>query len=443
MISKLIFPLSFHLGSNLQASSDLNSCNLNIEEVITNEGFKFLFVESRNPPEVSLNISFKDAGYVYENAEKQGLTWFTSLVIQEGAGKNDAKDFARKLEDKGISLHFNPGLEAFGISLNTLSENLDDAISLLSNAIMCPKVDSEGLNRVFEKAKVDFNNFEKDPSFVAAKELDVLLFKKHPYSKSGYGTFDTVMSITRDDVLTYIKHNFTKDNIVISVVGCTTKEEISALLDKYLSRLPLERSKVGKIPVKNNFGPAESKNIFMDIPQSIICFAQKGIAYEDPDYYNAQVLIYVLGSTGLNSILTKELRQNLGITYFVYANNIPNKHGNIISGLVSTDNSTAGKAISAVKDTLSRIKKEGIDEQLLNDAKINIVNNFVFLYSNNANTAILLDNMQINDRDVNRINNYADIINDVKLEKVNELASSLLDPENLFFVEVGRNTQNK
>lgn len=46
--------------------------------------------------------------------------------------------------------------------------------------------------------------------------------------------------------------------------------------------------------------------------------------------------------------------------------------------------------------------------------------------------------MQINDRDVNRINNYANIINDVKLEEVNELASSLLEPENLFFVEVGK-----
>ncbi|WP_253303743.1 M16 family metallopeptidase [Wolbachia endosymbiont of Phyllotreta cruciferae] len=443
-ISKPVFSFSSLIGSNLQAGSNLNGFNQNIEEVITHKGFKFLFVESRNPPEVSLNISFKDAGHVYENAEKQGLTWFTSLVIQEGAGKNDAKDFARKLEDKGISLHFNPGSEAFGISLNTLPENLDDAISLLSDAIMCPKVDSEGLNRVFEEAKVDFNNFEKDPGFVAAKELYALLFKKHPYSKSGCGTFDTVMSITKDDVLTYIKRNFAKDNIVISVVGCVKKEEIITLLDKYLSKLPPERSKIGKIPVKNDFGSAESKNIFMDIPQSVILFAQKGIAYEDPNYYNASVLIDALGGMRLNSILMTELRQNLGITYSVYAMISPNKYGNIISGFMNTDNSTAGKAISVVKDTLSRIKKEGIDEQLLNDAKINIVNNFVFSYlSNNANTAMLLDNMQINDRDVNRINNYADIINDVKLEKVNELASSLLDPENLFFVEVGRNTQNK
>ncbi|QIT36349.1 M16 family metallopeptidase [Wolbachia endosymbiont of Brugia pahangi] len=434
-ISKFVFLFLFCLGFNLQASGTLN-----IEEVITRKGFKFLFVENCDLPKVSLNISFKDAGYAYENVEKQGLTWFTSLAIQEGAGKNDAKDFAKKLEDKGISLNFIAGLEAFRASLNTLSENLEEAVSLLSDAIMHPKVDLEGLNRAFEKAKVNFNNFEKDPYFIAGKELNTLLFKKHPYSKSEYGILDTIMSITKDDVLAYVKRNFTKDNIVISVVGCTTKEEVSALLDKYLSKLPLKRSKVRKIPVKNNFGPAESKNIFMNIPQSVIFFAQKGIAYEDPDYYSASVLINALGGMGLNSILMKELRQNLGITYGVFAHIIPNKHGNAIVGNMSTDSSTAGKAILAVKDTLSRIKREGIDEQLFKDAKTILVNNLTFFLSNNTNTAMLLDDTQINDRDVNRINNYADIINDVKLEKVNELASSLLDPENLFFVKVGRNT---
>ncbi|MGL9682054.1 MAG: M16 family metallopeptidase [Wolbachia sp.] len=436
-ISKLVFILFFCLGFNLQASG-----NLNIEEVTTSKGFKFLFVENCDLPKVSLNISFKDAGYAYENVEKQGLTWVTSLVIQEGAGKNDAKDFAKKLEDKGISLGFIADLEAFMVSLNILSENLENAVSLLSDAIMRPKVDYEGLNRVFEKAKVTFNNLEKNPYFVAKKELETLLFKKHPYSRSGYGTLDTVMKITRNDILTYIKRNFAKDNMVISVVGCTTKEEISKLLDKYLSKLPSKRSKVKKISIKNDFGPAESKNIFMDIPQSVIIFAQKGMAYDDPNYYNASVLIDALGGMGLNSILMKELRQNLGITYGISASIIPKKHGNAVLGFINTDSSTTSKAISAIKDVLSKVKKEGIDEQLFNDTKTSLVNNLVFFLSNNTNTAILLNDIQINDRDVNRINNYTNIINDIKLEEVNKLANSLLDPKNLFFVEVGRNAKS-
>ncbi|MFP3026365.1 MAG: insulinase family protein, partial [Wolbachia sp.] len=51
-ISKLVFLLFFCPVFNLQASSYLN-----IEEVTTNKGLKFLFVENRDLPKVSLNIS--------------------------------------------------------------------------------------------------------------------------------------------------------------------------------------------------------------------------------------------------------------------------------------------------------------------------------------------------------------------------------------------------
>ncbi|MDG7056367.1 MAG: insulinase family protein [Wolbachia endosymbiont of Meromenopon meropis] len=435
-INRLVFLLFLYLGLNLQASG-----NINIEEVSTNKGFKFLFVENCDLPKVLVNISFKDAGYAYENYKKQGLAWITSLIVQEGAGKNDAEYFAKNLEDKGVSLNFIADLEAFKISLNTLSENLEDAISLLSDAIMRPRIDSKGMNRVFAKAKVIFNNLEKDPYFIAGRELETLLFKKHPYSKSGYGTLNTLMGITRDDILTYIKRNFAKDNMVISVVGCTTKEEIITLLDKYLSKLPLKRSKVEKISVKRDFSPAESKSIFMDIPQSIILFAQKGIEYEDSSYYDASVLINALGGMRLNSILMKELRQNLGITYNISASIVPKKHGSIITGLVSTDSSTAAQAISAVKDIFSRIKMEGIDEQLFKDTKIGLINNFIFSLSNNANIAMLLDDIQTNNLDIIRINDYTNNIKNVTLEEVNKLAGFLLDPENLFFVEVGRNVK--
>ncbi|MDR2831457.1 MAG: insulinase family protein [Rickettsiales bacterium] len=437
-ISKIIFLFFFCLSFNSHASDKIQ-----VEEVTTKKGFKFLFVENCDLPKVSLNISFKDAGYVYEDSKKQGLSWFTSLVIQEGSGKNDAKNFAKNLEDKGISLHFSADLETFRISLDTLSENLEEGISLLSDAIMRPKVDPEGLNRVLEIAKVNFNHLEKDPYFVAVKELNTLLFKKHPYSKSEYGTLDTITSITRDDVLTYIRRNFTKDNIVISVVGCTKQEEIITLLDKYLSKLPSKRSKIRKIPVKNDFSPAESKNIFMDIPQSVILFAQKGVAYNDPNYYNASVLINALGGMGLNSILMKELRQNLGITYGISASILNNKHGDVIAGSINTDSFTANQSISAVKDTLSRVQKGGIDKQLYKDTKISMVNSYIFSMFNNNNIVAKLDNIQINNCDINHINNFVGNINDVKFEEVNALANSLLDPKNLFFVKVGRNTQGK
>ncbi len=59
---------------------------------------------------------------------------------------------------------------------------------------------------------------------------------------------------------------------------------------------------------------------------------------------------------------------------------------------------------------------------------------------NNNNIGAKLNNIQTNNRNINHINDFVSYINDVKLEKVNELASSLMESENLFFVEAGRNT---
>lgn len=67
----------------------------------------------------------------------------------------------------------------------------------------------------------------------------------------------------------------------IGTISATTPMDVPIAVEikaeAYLSKLPSKRSKVKKIPVKNDFGSAESKNIFMDIPQSVIIFAQKGI----------------------------------------------------------------------------------------------------------------------------------------------------------------------
>ncbi|GFQ99159.1 flavokinase domain-containing protein [Trichonephila clavata] len=179
--------------------------------------------------------------------------------------------------------------------------------------------------------------------------------------------FDNLSDLTH--IAMFYVPRLALDNIVISVAGCAKKEEIITLLDKYLSKLPSKRSKVRKISVKNDL-VLQKVRIFYGYTTECDTFAQKGIAYEDPNYYNASVLINALSGMGLNSILMKELRQNLGITYGVYASIIPNKHGNVIAGNINTDSSTASQSISAIKDTLSKVRKEGIDEQLFRDTKL-------------------------------------------------------------------------
>jgi zinc protease len=444
-ISRVILAFIFFFCSNHSLYA------IQVEEVVTKKGLRFLFVANHDLPKVSLQVTFKAAGIAYENPEKHGLAYLTSLVMREGSGENSAEEFAKRLEEKGILLQFMPNLEDFSISLDTLSENLEEGIALISDAIIHPKVNAEGFSRSIELLKVQFNLFNKgSPYLIGMQEINKLIYKEHPYARGSCGTsctitnsiqtLDAITNITQEDVLSYVKCNFTRDNIVISVVGSVKKEEIADLLDRYLFKLPLQKSQsIKNLPVKNDFGHGESKHIDMDISQNIIHFAQRGISYDDPNYYNAIVLINALGGgMGLNSLLMSTLRESLAMTYGIYLVMVSNKHGNIIYGSTSTNSDCATKAISVIRDTLNMVKVDGIDKQLFQDTKINLINSHIFSMFTNENIASKLGYIQANDLDIKHITHFADYINAVKLDEVNVLAKSLLDPENLFIVEVGK-----
>lgn len=435
-LNSLVF-LLFYLCLNFPVVADNK---INVEEVVTRRGFKFLFTEDHYLPKVIVCMTFKKAGYIYDDQQKQGLSYLTSLVINNGSGENDEKQFARIMANKGINLAFLSEEEDFTVLLDTLSENLEDGISLMSDAIIRPRIDDKGISRALEETKVVLAYLAKDPYYIGKTEIIKLMFKDYPYSSGPPKNMETIMNIKGNDILNYMKNSFTKSNIVISVVGSVKKERIAKLLDKYFFELPPQRSSnVVKIPVKNITSPI-SKHIFMDIPQSTIFFGQKGVSRDDHNYYNAKVLMEAMGGPGLNSVLLHELRQNLGITYSVSARNIGNTHASVILGNLSTDYSTVDQAILAVKDVFYRVKKEGIEEKLLNKAKISIINNHIFSMFDYIKIAAYLDFIQIYGYSINHINDFPKYIDDVNIDQVNGLARSLLDNKNLFFVNVGKGT---
>lgn len=424
----LFFCTGFHTGD----------INVKVEEITTNNNFKFLFVENHDLPVVSLDITFKNSGYAYDSKEKQGLAAFTSAFLHEGAGSSSALEFAKKLENKGIKLSSDISKEYFYVRLKTLSENLPDAMSLLSDYLLRPNLDSNGFNRTKEMQTVLIKKLKNDPQFVAQSGLEKLLFDRHPYANAEYGSLETIQNITRDDVLQYVKRNFNQEKMVISVVGSVNLQELSELIDNYLLKLPAKTEESAHKIENVNLNLGKSDHVFMDIPQSIIFFGQEGIAIDDPNYYKVYLLNYVLGGMSLNSVLMYQLRDKLGITYHISTFLDTNEHSNILGGILFTDNSTATQAISAIKKVFNETKIKGIDSKLFKDAKTNIINSLIFSLSNNDNIIHYLTKIQLHNFETDYINDCINHFEKVTLKDVNKSARSLLSADDLSFFEVSK-----
>ena len=72
--------------------------------------------------------------------------------------------------------------------------------------------------------------------------------------------------------------------------------------------------------LSDTIATAGNRTIVIDkpVPQSVIRFGQSGIKRNDPEFFAAYIMNYVLGGGGFESRLYREVREKRGLAYSVY-----------------------------------------------------------------------------------------------------------------------------
>ena len=110
----------------------------------------------------------------------------------------------------------------------------------------------------------------------------------------------------------------------------------------------------------------------------------------------------------------------------------------MIIGGFQTRNETVNKTISKVKEQWDRIKNDGISNKELKDAKTYYKGSFSRNFVSTLSIASLLKIVQYYDLGEDYFKKRSEIIDNLKLKEINDLASKLFEKNNLFFMIVGK-----
>ena len=116
---------------------------------------------------------------------------------------------------------------------------------------------------------------------------------------------------------------------------------------------------------------------------------------------------------------------------------MPYEFAGIIVGGFQTRNENVGTTIDKVKSEWNRIKSEGITKIELQNAKTYYKGSFSRNFTSTLSIASLLMIVQYYDLGEDYFNKRNLIIDDLKLNEINNLAKKLFDSEALFFMIVG------
>ena len=405
-----------------------------IERVVSPLGIEAWLVEDDTVPLVAMSFAFI-GGAAQDPAERPGVANMLSGLLDEGAGDLDSKAFQAALDEFSIDISFDASRDAFAGSLKTLVENRDQAARLLRLALTTPRFDIEPVERIRAQIVAGIRSDESDPDSIAGETLIKAAFPDHPYGRPLEGTLDTVAAITVDDLKTFHRRTIARDNLRIAVVGAIDATSLARLLDDVFGSLPA-KAELSSVP---DVEPALSErvDVVMDIPQTVLSLAGKGITRSDPDFIPASVATLILGGGGLSSRLYHEVREKRGLAYSVGIGLHVYDHAGLVVGGTKTRADQADNVVALIEAEIARFASEGPTEEELAKAKGYLIGSYALRFTTSTRIARQLLAIQLDNLGIDYIDRRKDLIAAVTVEDVRRVAKRLFSGD-MIIVRVGQ-----
>ena len=317
-------------------------------------------------PIFNLQLIFQNSGYI-KDGNKSGLTNLSAKLLNEGTLKDGSVKFARKLENKAISIHTSNGFETFVIELSCLKNQIQEALNLLNQLLANPNFKEQTINKLKTLQISKIKQKENDFDFVANNMLKKLMFDGTALENSSIGNIKSIKNITLKDIKQQINDIFNLDNLIIVAGGNISFKKINKLI----------------IPIINNFKPQgktiinnivasdkiQDKVLLKDTKQAYIYFGSRFDLASSKDEYKAKVASFILGGSGFGSRLMEEIRVKRGLAYSAYGKISIKKSNSTFTGYLQTKLENQQKAKKLVQKIVANFIKNGATKDELNSAK--------------------------------------------------------------------------
>ena len=343
-------------------------------ETCLENGLRVIFISKNNLPMIRLNLMI-NGGSKYDPKNKNGLSYLTSLVLDEGADGMDALEISDEFDLLGSTFNLSADNDLINISLQTLSDKFEKSLEIFSKVLLKPSFKEQDFNREKQKLITRILQSKDEPEYLADQIFDRIIFgKQNSYSFPVSGYQETVKSITLAEVKECYKKLFSPLNSILIVVGNIKLSELINHLNTYLSKWTYN-----KIEVPISLSTIEQKKkIYLyhkaGAVQTEIRVGHSSEKRNQKDYFGRLLLNTILGGQ-FTSRINLNLRERNGYTYgatsrFQYFKDIAFFEVSTSVGIENTAN--------ALKEILFELEniKNGITDNELEFAKSSITKKF-------------------------------------------------------------------
>jgi zinc protease len=414
-----------------------------LERFTLKNGLSVVVVPRKDLPVVSFGVAIKAGGYDEDKATTLGVSDFTAAMLRKGTEggakkKRTADDISRAIDFVGGTLEAQAGLESSSASCSALSKDAGLCLELLSDILVHPSFPEAELGEVRQLMLAGLAARHDSPHELASAHFDNQLYgEKNPH---GWVLEpEDVQKINRAALVTFWKTFYRPNNALLAVAGDVDPARLRGEIEKAFGKW--QKADVPARPAFKMAALKATRVLIVDKPdltQTTIRFGHRGLRHADPLWFAATLMNYVLGGSDFSSRLMTEVRAQRGLTYGISSSYGASLYDGAFVVGMSTKNENVWQALVAAVNQVRKMRNEGPTPDELAKGKGFYAGSYPASMQTAADVAGALVTADLHGLGDDYVRQFAKKMAAVDEAQAKEAAGTLLDPDNLLVVVVGK-----
>lgn len=401
----------------------------NVSRRVFPNGIVGLAYENPSSPSVVVH-GWIWAGSIDAPAEKAGLASFTASMLTRGTARYTFSQLSEQVESLGASLNFGSSGHTTRFTIKCLVEDLATLLGFLTDCLYNPTFPSEYIERRRGQILTSIEQRNHSTQAMASLAFSNLMYPNHPYRISQLGYEESIIGISREDIVAFYRDHYGPQRMGVAIVGAAPRDKGLDILEEAFGKWVGTCYTPPALPQVNAVEGIKKEHVA--IPgksQSDVVVGWLGLKRTDPDFVIASLSNCILGEFGLMGRVGNQVRQENGLAYYAYTLLEAGLGPGPWAALAGTDPDNVERAVEGILTEVQRLQTEPVDQEELEDNKSYIIGSIPLRLEGNEGIAAQIVEMELFKLGLDYTRRFPGLIDAVTAEDIIQVARTYLNPE--------------
>ncbi len=366
---------------------------------------------------------FVKTGAKNELSGEEGVSHLLEHMMFKGTKTKSAKDISEIIDNEGGIINAYTGKENTVYYVQMLSNRLKEGIEVLTDMFLNSTFSEENLEKEKNVVIEEIRMYDDIPEEIV-HDRNTALVIDGVQGNVVLGSEKSIREMTREKLVKYFKEQCRPENIVISIAGNFSYEDISEILNNGLGtieNISPEREYNGAMEIRS----IENK-ITKDTNQIHLCFNTKGCSLTSDIRYEVAIISNTLAGN-MSSRLFQKIREDRGLAYSVFSYTSSFEEGGLFTVYAGTTKKDYKEVLEIIENEFEDIKENGITEYELQKSKNQFLSAVTFGLESSKGRMNRMANSYLLYKEIKSLDEILEQIEKITVEDIKKAAQEMFD----------------